>query len=537
MSKSKISKGGKVLGIGRDGCVLDPAVLCSTKSNPSDYKNQVSKLIDISRADSYNIKDFVEEFNSGNIFHQFDPSGENFLPGLEMCYKKYHQLNNEQKKDISICKYNSDSYESTYINILLKKGLSFQKITQTLNQKDFLRSLGYLLLGAKSCIHDLNILLLDVKADNLLYSEDKDGKFPVFIDFSNDFVITNQSKLIGFMNGFSSYYNTWSTEMLMFFYKIQEGRKNHKKMKELEKSLSNYRGIELKNKKNKDYMNDLTKNILKDVLLSSSRSVKQMKALKEFYEKQMCFAIGRIYTEEYDKKIKKQSSFKNKEIEHILDNLVTDSYYDRFMIDDALHFISIEVKLNSRKDYLIRNIRTPSIQPTLSPAIISSLNRLVSNMRLTPSQSQAPLPSNLRNSPMTPPPGLTRPSKKKAKMGKWVRPKNLKNKKKKTKARSISYDLKDITPKKIKKMKRTGLVKIVRKYKKTKCQKITGLKKNEIIDRILLFKPEMKKKDLRKISPATLKKMLKENIKNLCKVKLGAKKKVLYDFILKNIVV
>ena len=81
------------------------------------------------------------------------------------------------------------------------------------------------------------------------------------------------------------------------------------------------------------------------------------------------------------------------------------------------------------------------------------------------------------------------------------------------------------------------MVKKVRKYKKTKCQKITGLKKNEIIDRILLFKPEMKKKDLRKISPATLKKMLKENIKNLCKVKLGAKKKVLYDFILKNIVV
>ena len=528
MSKNKTSKGGTVLGIGRDGCVLDPAILCSTKSNPSDYKNQVSKLIDISNADPYKIEDFVEEFVSGEIFHNFDPSGENFLPGLEMCYKKYHQLNNEQKNDIVKCKYNQQPYQSTYINILLKKGLSFQKTTQSLNQKDFLRSLGYLLLGAKICIHDLNILLLDVKADNLLYSEDKDGKFPVFIDFSNDFVITNQSRLIQFMYGFSSYYHTWTTEMLIFFYKIQQGKKNNKKMKKLAKDLNDERGIDLKNPKNKAYMKDITKDILRDVLLSGSQSVKQKKALREFYEKQMCFAIGRIYTDEYDQKIRKQPSFKNKEIEHILDNLVTDSYYSRFMIDDALHFIQKEVKLNSRKDYLIRNIRTPSIQPSSSPAIISSLNRFVSNMRLTPTPSQAP----------TPPPGLTRPSKKKkAKRGKWVRPKNLKNKKKKTKARSVSYDLKDITPRKLKKMKKPALVKIVRKYKKSKCQKITGLTKNEIIDRILLFKPELKKKDLLKISVATLKKMLKENIKNLCKViKLGDKKKVLHDFILKNIV-
>lgn len=529
MSKNKISKGGAVLGIGRDGCVLDPAILCSTKSNPSDYKNQVSKLIDISNADPYKIEDFVEEFVSGKIFLNFDPNGENFLPGLEMCYKKYHQLNNEQKNDIVECKYNQQPYESTYINILLKKGLSFQKTTQSLNQKDFLRSLGYLLLGAKICIHDLNILLLDVKADNLLYSEDKDGKFPVFIDFSNDFVITNQSRLLQFMNGFSSSYHTWTTEMLIFFYKIQQGKKNNKKMKKLAKDLNDERGIDLKNPANKAYMKDITKDILQGVLLSGSQSVKQKKALREFYEKQMCFAIGRIYTDEYDQKIIKQPSFKNKEIEHILDNLVTDSYYNRFMIDDALHFIQKEVKLNSRKDYLIRNIRTPSIQPSSSPAIISSLNRLVSNMRLTPSSE--------RTLSMTPPPGLTRPSKKKAKRGKWVRPKNLKNKKKKkTKARSVSYDLKDITPRKLKKMKKTGLVKIIKKYKKAKCPKITGLKKNQIIDRILLFKPKMKKTDLKKISQATLKKMLKENIKELCKVKQNDKKKVLHDFILKNIV-
>jgi len=531
MSKNK--KGGKVLGKGRDGCVLDPPVLCSTKSNPSDYKNQVSKIIDISYADPYKVEDFVEEFNSGEIFHRFDPRGENFLPGLEMCYKKFHQLSNEQKTDIDTCGYNNMEHASLYLNILLKKGLSFQTTTQALNEKDFLRSLGYLLLGAKTCVADINILLLDIKADNLLYSEDKDGTFPVFIDFSNDFVITDRTRLITFLTSFSSFYNTWSTEMLMFFYKIQQGKKKYPKMKEIQKDLLNERGIDLKLKQNKDYMNELTKDLLKDVILSNSNTASQKKLLKVFYEKQMCYAIGRVYLDEYNKKIKKQPSFKNKEIKHILDNLVTDSYYSRFMIDDALYYIGKEVKLTKRKDYLIKKSRTPSIQPSLSPGMLSSLDRFVSNMRLTPSS----VPSSERTLSMTPPPGLTRPSKKKAKRGKWVRPKNLKNKKKKkTKARSVSYDLKDITPRKLKKMKKTGLVKIIKKYKKAKCPKITGLKKNQIIDRILLFKPKMKKTDLKKISQATLKKMLKENIKELCKVKQNDKKQVLYDFIVKNIV-
>ena len=196
-------------------------------------------------------------------------------------------------------------------------------------------------------------------------------------------------------------------------------------MKELQKDLLDKRGIDLKLKKNKDYMNGLTKDLLHDVILSNSMTASKKKLLKVFYEKQMCYAVGRIYLDEYNKKIKKQPSFKNKEIKHILDNLVTDSYYSRFMIDDALYEIQKEVKLNSRKDYLIRKSRTPSIQPSLSPGMLSSLDRLISHMRLTPSQRSQLSPSPTQAPlPMTPPPGLTRPSKKKkAKRGKWVRPK------------------------------------------------------------------------------------------------------------------
>ena len=460
-------KGGKVLGKGRDGCVIDPAILCSTKSNKDNYSNQVSKLIDISGVPEYKIKDFVEEFISGDIFIKFDPNGENFLPGLEMCYKKYHQLNKDQKKDIKECKYNKSPYGSTYINILLKKGFSFQKTTQKLTNDGFLRSLGYILLGVKTCIHDLNILLLDVKADNLLYSEDKDGKFPVFIDFSNDFVITDQTRLIQFLNGFNQYYNTWTLEMMIFFIKMMKGRNNKKGIQKIMKDIERYRGIDLNESVNKKYMKEITNSILKKVLLSQSNSITQKNNVNEFYEKQMCYAIGKIYTEEYDQKIKKKPSFKNIKIEYILDNLVKEGYHDRFMVDDALYYIYKLINLNSRKDYLIRKNRTPP-QQSLSPGILASLDNLLSNMQLTPPPSS--MPPLYNPAAQIPPPGLPSPPQRPG----WVNPKNLKKKKKKNKSKSISYDLKDVTPNKLKKMKKPALIKILKKYKDRKCKKITG---------------------------------------------------------------
>jgi hypothetical protein len=212
--------------------------------------------------------------------------------------------------------------------------------------------------------------------------------------------------------------------MLMFFYKIQQGKKKYPKMKEIQKDLLNERGIDLKLKQNKDYMNELTKDLLKDVILSNSNTASQKKLLKVFYEKQMCYAIGKVYDDAYRKKVRNQPSFKNAKIEKILTNMIIDSYYDRYLIDDVMHCIQKEVKLTSRKDYLIRN-RSPTPPRSLSPAMLASLNSFVNNLRLTPTPSLgappglgAPLPPNLRSSPMTPgsitlPP--TPPSKKKKK--------------------------------------------------------------------------------------------------------------------------
>ena len=507
MNKNK--KGGAVLGIGRDGCVIDPPILCSTKSDKSKYTNQVSKVIDITTASSVNIEDFVSEFISGSIFRNFDPNGENFLPGLEMCYKKQHELTDEQKKDIVKCNYNDDPYKSLYINILLKKGFSFQKTTAKLNQDDFLKSLAYILLGVKACVEDLGILLLDIKADNLLYSEDKDGKFPVFIDFSNDFVITNQSRMMVFLSNFNQYYDTWTLEMLMIFIKIMEGRNDFSGIRRLKRDILDYRSIDLNSADNKSYMKYINKLLLEDIFLSKSTSVTHYNKIKTFNEKQMCYAIGKIYTDEYNKKVRKTPSFKNKKIEYILKNLETEDYGKRFMANDALFHIQTEVKLYKRTDYLIKN--KSITRPIISASTMADLNNIMNNMNLnTPS-----LPTQLIKSPMTP---------------------KSSKKNKKVKTISISYNLKNITPMKLKKMKKPELVRIIKKYKKDNCTKITGLSKNEIIKRILLFQPKLTKKDLNMHTQLTLKKILSTHIITKCNVKQGDKKQILHDFILRNIV-
>jgi len=367
--------------------------------------------------------------------------------------------------------------------------------------------LAYFLLGVKACVDDLNILLLDIKADNLLYSEDKDGKFPVFIDFSNDFVIQDQAGLMTFLTSFNQYYDTWTLEMMVFFIQIMSGKKNNKGIESLKKNIFDYRGIDLNTKQNKMYIEDISKKVLSATLLSSSKSSMHKENLKIFREKQMCYAIGRVYNDAYDKQVEKVPSFRNKKLEYILDNLQKESYFSRFMVNDAMYYIKKEITLNSRNDFLIKS--KSRMVSTVSSQRLSRLNSLMDNLNLSNNPS---LPSQLAPKLKS----FTKKSKK------------VKN--------SISYKLEDITPKKLKKMNKSALVKIVKKYKNKNCKKITGLNKNEIIDRILLFQPDLGKKNLATHSVLILKKILNKHISNKCKVKQGDKKDVLHDFILKNIV-
>ena len=134
-------KGGKVLGQGGYGCVIDPPIMCSSKLNKL---NKVSKLINLTNASQEKHDEAINEYESGKIFTKVDPNNMYFLPGIDLCQitDKDKNITSGNKKDIEKCGF-KDKKKTFLLNILMKKGDDFPKITKELNETNFLKSLAY----------------------------------------------------------------------------------------------------------------------------------------------------------------------------------------------------------------------------------------------------------------------------------------------------------------------------------------------------------------------------------------------------------
>lgn len=527
-------KGGKVLGKGRDGCVSDQTILCSKKSNPDHYKDMVSKIIDVSQATPYEIKMFVNEFESGEIFRNYDPKGTHFLPGLEMCYKKFHELNPLQKKDLINCNYNVDDYESLYLNILLKKGISFDKITKDLGPIDFLKSLSYLLIGAQNCVYDLNILLLDIKPDNLLYSEDnKNILYPVFIDFSDDFVIKNNKDLQYFINGFSSYYDTWTLEMFYAFYIIRN--MNGKNSKKLINDVYNYRKIDMiKLHNNKKYS-------LLNVILKLINNKLSKKELQLFYEKQMVYSIGISFFHSFDNSSKKKELYKYG-IDKILSGLINEFYFDRLSIDDAMKQIidklnEMNYLLQKREDYFINlNNNKSLVKKSINKNSLDFFkNNILSKKSLKSNNVSFSLPktpnfNSIKNNNKN---ILSKQIESMVNDMKLVSKKEISKRKSKkiSKSKKLNYNSKNLS-----KLTKKQLISKIKVYKRKFCNKnINLMKKKQFIQNLNDYDSDMYKiDDLKKYSYFQLKSLYKNIYNENCKVNYNDRKSKLVDFIKKH---
>lgn len=548
-------KGGKILGKGRDGCVTNKPILCSTKSNPKDYQNIVSKVIDITNAKSRDISMFVEEFNSGEIFRNYDPNGNHFLPGLEMCYKKYHELNSEHKQDMKDCQYNFNEFESLYLNILLRKGLSFQKITTDLKSEDFLKSLMYTLIGSLNCIRDLNILLLDIKGDNLLYKEEtKNNVVPVFIDFSDDFVIKTPNDLKLFLTRFSSYYNTWSLDIFILF--LMTSSKNSSSIKKLNDNLKKYRNIDLFKIIDEPKIKSLRNGLFMKILTKTATK----KEYQEFCEKQMLYSISISFFESYYKS-KHQKDLEDKKIPNLLAFFSDELYYKRPTIDEAIDMIAkslkdnFNVKMSKREDYIIslNKSQTPKKAPAkkysnkdmlqLLKKTISSNNTKVSKgnnksiIGKVSSKKPATIPSYFRSSNASyqmPSSNLDKSlldkidlmlleSKKKTK----------KSSKKISDKKNYKRNTKSIEKENTKKQ----LLDKITVYKKRNCdifKSVHLMNKSDLIDGIIYFDKKQHKEILKDMSYFKLKALFKLLYNQKCKVNKNANKNTLAKFIKDN---
>jgi len=501
-------KGGKVLGKGRDGCVTDETLLCSTNLDKKDYNDKVSKVIDVSNSDARAISTYVQEYESGEIFRNYDKNSIHFLPGLEMCYKKYHELNTEQRRDMSKCNYNTEHYNSLYLNIILQKGLSFQKITSQLNYKNVLKSMGYLLTGAKKSIYDLNILLLDVKPDNLLYVKKNDELYPVFIDFSDDFVITNRSKLDTFLNGFSGYYPYWTLETFYVFLFNLKKKNQIKTIKKLKSDIFFYDGVDLNAKKYEPTLNGIKK--YSNRLLKGELSDKE---LKEFYEKQFVYSIGVSFKRSLEKNKKDKKTQIRKDIEELLWNMTDPNLFNRPNMDTVFNEIKkIGLKnnltFNNREDYIInKKVNDGYIIPKQVPKIKSLTKK-------SSIESEKKLSESIKI------------------IAKINKKEKNKRKNKNIEKSKVNYDLNNLKQN-YKKLKKSELLKIVDDFKKDKCKKgIQKLKKKELIDLIKKLSP---KEDLNSYTLTGLRTLYKSLSLKVCNIKKTDKKIKYIKYIEENI--
>ena len=203
MSKVKKQKGGKILGQGRDGCVTDPPYLCSNKYDP---KNHVSKLIDLTKVSK---KQIAEEFKLGQIFLKSDPKHKYFLPYVDGCqYTISKTVNDKKWNDIKKCGYVHGG-KFDIMSLILPKGSALK--LDHLKMQDKLITIHQCAKIVHKVVHELNLVHLDIKQDNMLLY---DGH-ATLIDFTPDFVFPlTQKKFDEFGDWFGrGFYFAWPPEL------------------------------------------------------------------------------------------------------------------------------------------------------------------------------------------------------------------------------------------------------------------------------------------------------------------------------------
>ena len=355
MPRNKKQKGGKVLGVGGFGCAIDPPKMCSSKMSS---ENKISKLIDLSGLSKLDMEDMEIEYKISQKFRKIDPNNKYFLGGIDKCNITSKDID---KKDLKECGI-STKKTVPLLNIIMKKGQEHEKITKNLDEKDILKSIAHLLKGAKKAIYESNIVLLDVKALNILYVnsekefKDKKGKkvnkiHPVFIDFSPELVQQNKREFKQSMRGFDAFYPVWPLEVLLTIYmnseklplpSTRDWKGNFDSKQEMKEVLQSNRDMDLE---------EFRDNIKSFLGIDIKKQRKEMEALVEMFkddinnkykqtaEKVLVYEIAMSYS---------HLAAKNKKLLKIIEPMLYPLYDARLNINQSLK--RIEKVIGSIKD-------------------------------------------------------------------------------------------------------------------------------------------------------------------------------------------
>ena len=262
------------------------------------------------------------------------------------CISKILDLHNEEKKYIEKEIYFSkklkildkkyenfiypssfEKIDSFFYNIIMKKGFDFESNLLQLNFEQLLKTL-YNLVNSIQILSDNNILLLDLKPTNFLFSKIDENLYKsVIIDFSGELLIENIKDFWNYLNNFEFYcHKFWPFELTILLHRT--GLKKHyndigEHIKEYDKMKKNKIGI-----KNNGY--ELT---IYNYLLAEIDKLKS-KETSELYQKIMIYQIGKSW--EYIlyryRKSLKLTKFQYSIFNTIISKITNESYFKRYNI-------------------------------------------------------------------------------------------------------------------------------------------------------------------------------------------------------------
>jgi len=344
-------KGGKVLGKGGYGCVIQPAIMCKKEDDPT---NKVSKIIRMDRLSKENQKELNEEFYLSQKFKKIDIDNKYFLGGIDKCTLKSSKI---PIADLKGCKFPVHK-EIDIMNIVMTIGEDFNKIASKLNTVELFKTLAHLLIGAKKSL-DLNIVLLDIKYENLLFVKDQKNKkliHPVFIDFSPSLIMQSEDQFADFLKMGTSYYFVWPIEILLATY-LADTKKHIKlppipKIMDSKKVIEKYEAIKMHNAILKKTESDFYYNLLRyENYDMKKRDYKKL--VIQFYkslEKDYKNTMSKILVYQISKAF---VHLKNKNFNKIIKNMTEQDFNKRLNIDESLRVIEKEIGLITDKKMLI----------------------------------------------------------------------------------------------------------------------------------------------------------------------------------------
>jgi hypothetical protein len=299
----------ELISMGSHGVVISPSfVINQTKELISNTHNFISKVLNLDNEEEF----YIEK---------------------EICIsKKLKKLDEKYEHFIYPCSY--EKIDKHFYNIIMKKGFDFELNLQQLQFKQLLNCM-YNLVDSIEILSDNNILLLDIKPDNFLFSEITEHFYKsVIIDFSGELLIESLQDFNQYLDNFEFFcHDFWPIEITILLHRVglkqtyEPNVKRHE-IKKYNKWKKHKLGNNIQN--NTNYELQIYHHLIKE-LSNIDKGVDS-----DLYQKIMLYQIGRSFDFILHKYVKKLKLTRIQRVifSNIIKSITDENYFVRLNIKD-----------------------------------------------------------------------------------------------------------------------------------------------------------------------------------------------------------